>query len=90
MASVVAEESVRVARARADEVIAYHRGLMATYCTANLRSRKDIDGVEAFERLPEIHVPAVLEEIYRGEGSGTTGNGRPSAESVVELTGARR
>jgi hypothetical protein len=88
-ASVAAEESVRVARARADEVIAYHRGLMATYCTANLRARKDVDGLEAFEHLPEIHVPAVLEEMARGE-SGATGNGKPSAESVTELTGARR
>ena len=88
-ASVAAEESVRVARARADEVIAYHRGLMATYCTANLRARKDVDGVEAFEHLPEIHVPAVLEELARAE-SGTTGNGKPSAESVVELTGVGR
>jgi hypothetical protein len=88
-ASVAAEESVRVARARADEVIAYHRGLMATYCTANLRARKDVDGVDALEHLPEIHVPAVLEEIARREGV-TTGNGKPSAESVVELTGAGR
>ena len=88
-ASVAAEESVRIARSRADEVIAYHRGLMATYCTANLRARKDVDGVDAFEHLPEIHVPAVLEEVARGEDV-ATGNGKPSAESVVELTGARR
>jgi hypothetical protein len=88
-ASVGAQESLLVARARADEVIAYHRGLMATYCTANLRARKYVDGVEALEYLPEIHVPEVLEEIARA-GGGTTGNGKPSAETVVELTGAGR
>jgi hypothetical protein len=88
-ASVGVQESLRAARARADEVIAYHRGLMATYCTANLRARKDADGVEAFEHLPEIYVPAVLEEIAHA-GEGATGNGKASAETVVELTGARR
>jgi hypothetical protein len=88
-ASVAAQESLRVARARADEVIAYHRGLMATYCTANLRARRDADGVVAFEHLPEIHVPAVLEELAHA-GEGATGNGKASAETVVELTGAGR
>jgi hypothetical protein len=88
-AAVAAEESVRVAAARAAEVIAYHRGLMATYCMANLRARKDADVVEAFEHLPEIQVPGVLEELARA-GGGTTGNGKPSAETVVELTGAGR
>jgi hypothetical protein len=87
--TIAAEESVRVAAARADEVIAYHRGLMATYCTANLRARKDADVVEAFEHLPEICVPGVLGELGRA-GGGTTGNGKPSAETVVELTGAGR
>jgi hypothetical protein len=85
-AAVAAEESVRVAAARADEVIAYHRGLMATYCTANLRARKDAEGVEVFEHLPEIHVPAVLEEISRG-GDGAIGNGKASTATVDELTG---
>jgi hypothetical protein len=88
-AVAAAEESVRVAAARADEVIAYHRGLMATYCIANLRARKDADVVEAFEHLPEIHVPGVLGELARA-GGGTTGNGKPSAGTVVELTGAGR
>ena len=88
-AAVAAEESVCVAAARADEVIAYHRGLMATYCMANLRARKDADAVEAFEHLPEIRVPGVLGELARA-GGGTTGNGKPSAETVVELTGAGR
>jgi hypothetical protein len=88
-ASVAAQESLRVARARADEVIAYHRGLMATYCTANLRARRDADGVVAFEHLPEIHVPAVLEELAHAR-EGATGNGKASAETVVELTGAGR
>jgi hypothetical protein len=62
---------------------------MATYCMANLRARKDADAVEAFEHLPEIRVPGVLGELARA-GGGTTGNGKPSAETVVELTGAGR
>jgi hypothetical protein len=88
-AAVAAEESVRVAAARADEVIAYHRGLMATYCTANLRARKDADVVEAFEHLPEIRVPAVLEEIAR-PNDGAVGNGKASTATVDELTGVAR
>ena len=88
-AAVAAEETVRVAAARADEVIAYHRGLMATYCAANLRARKDADVVEAFEHLPEIRVPAVLEEIAR-PNDGAVGNGKASAATVDELTGVAR
>ena len=87
--AAAADESVRVAAARADEVIAYHRGLMATYCTANLRARKDADVVEAFEHLPEIRVPAVLDEIAP-TGDGAVGNGKASTATVDELTGAGR
>jgi hypothetical protein len=88
-AVAAAEESVRVAAARADEVIAYHRGLMATYCIANLRARKDADVVEAFEHLPEIRVPAVLEEIAPPD-DGAVGNGKASTATVDELTGVAR
>ena len=57
-AAVAAEESVRVAVPRADEVIAYHRGLMASYCTANLRARKDAIVGEADAKLNTAVVPA--------------------------------
>jgi hypothetical protein len=62
---------------------------MATYCTANLRARKDADVVEAFEHLPEIRVPAVLDEIAP-TGDGAVGNGKASTATVDELTGAGR
>ena len=62
---------------------------MATYCTANLRARKDADAVEAFEHLPEIRVPTVLEEIARPD-DGAVGNGKASAATVDELTGVAR
>jgi hypothetical protein len=87
--TVVAEESRRIAQARADEVIAYHRGLMATYWEANLRARKDVDGIDPLEHLPEIHVPAVLEEITRSV-DGPAGNGKPSTVTIDELTGVAR
>jgi hypothetical protein len=88
-AAVAEEESVRVAAARTDEVIAYHLRLMATYRTANLRARKDADGVEAFEHLPEIHVPAVLEEIAHPR-YGAHENGKASTATIDELTGVAR
>jgi hypothetical protein len=88
-AAVAAEESVRVAVACADEVIAYHRGLMAMYCTANLRARKDAGGVEAFEHMPEIRMPAVLEEIARPD-DGEVGHGKASTATVDELIGVAR
>jgi hypothetical protein len=50
-ADVAGDELLRVARARATALIAYHRGLMSAYCAANLRAR----------HLPEI--PAVLREL---------------------------
>jgi hypothetical protein len=50
-ADVASDELLRVTRARAAALVAYHRGLMSGYCAANLRAR----------RIPEI--PAVLREL---------------------------
>ena len=54
-------------RAQADQVIAYYRGLMAAYCTANMRARGNPEVPDALRTLPAIEVPEVLRELGRVE-----------------------
>ncbi len=49
-------------RARAEQVIAYHRGLMAAYCTANLRARGNPEVPDSLRQMPSIDVPVALRE----------------------------
>jgi hypothetical protein len=64
-ADVATEEALSVARASADEVIAYHRGLMAAYCKANLRARSNPQVPESMRELPTIELPSVLRDAPR-------------------------
>jgi hypothetical protein len=64
-ADVESEEALHVIRARADEVIAYHRGLMAAYCKANLRARSNPQVPESMRELPAIGLPSVLRDTPR-------------------------
>jgi hypothetical protein len=57
------EESLQVMRARAERVIAYHRGLMTAYCTANLRARGNPEVPASLRELPTIEVPEVFREL---------------------------
>ncbi|MFN8234118.1 MAG: hypothetical protein U0V56_11855 [Actinomycetota bacterium] len=59
-AEVAADEALRQARARASELVAYHRGLMSSYCAANLRARSLPETPPILRELPELHVPAEL------------------------------
>jgi hypothetical protein len=54
------EEALKAARAWAEQIIAYHRGLMAAYCTANLRARGNPEVPQSLRQLPSIHVPSAL------------------------------
>jgi hypothetical protein len=57
------EESLEVARALADQVIAYYRQLMAVYSAANLRARGNPEMPAALREPPQIQVPALLGEL---------------------------
>lgn len=61
-ADVVADEVAKANRARAAEIVAYHRGLMAVYCTANLRARGAPEVPPVLRDLPAIAVPSALRE----------------------------
>jgi hypothetical protein len=51
------DEALKAMRAQADQVTAYHRGLMAAYCTANLRARGNPSVPDSLRSMPEIEVP---------------------------------
>lgn len=82
-AEVASEEALTVAQARATEVAAYHRGLMAVYAAANLRARGNPEVPRALRELPAVEIPDVLrahpaipeDVVPAGAGSG---NGRVS------------
>jgi hypothetical protein len=67
------EEALKAARARAEQIVAYHRGLMAAYCTANLRARGTPEVPDSLREVPTIDVPAGLREAS------------PSLSAVPEL-----
>jgi hypothetical protein len=72
------EEALTAIRARAEQVIAYHRGLMAAYCTANLRARGNPEMPASLREMPRIELPEVLRERGRVEEE-------PPAEQVRPL-----
>ena len=59
-AGVRTEAARRVARARADELIAYHHGLMAVYCAANLRARQLPNVPPVLRELPPLELPSAI------------------------------
>ena len=59
---VASDELLRVTRARADALVAYHRGLMSAYCAANLRARHVPEMPAVLRELPEIALPDELRE----------------------------
>ncbi len=65
--AVASEQALRSMRAQADQVIAYYRGLMAAYSTANMRARGNPEVPDALRTLPAIEVPEVLRELGRVE-----------------------
>ena len=75
---VGSEEALRSMRARADQIIAYYRGVMASYCKANMRARGNPEVPDALRTLPPIDVPQVLRELGRAEEA-------PSEEPVRAL-----
>lgn len=90
-ASVADAEALQVVRARADALIAYHRGLMALYCAANLRARGNPEVPTALRDMPPIEMPGVLEAPgadaspplrTRGEAAG---NGKVPPATVEAL-----
>ncbi len=85
-AGVASDEALQVARARASAVAAYHRGLMAQYCAANLRARGNPEVPAVLRELPPIEVPAVFDgSVVRGGDDRGHGNGEASRETVVAL-----
>jgi len=93
-ADVASEEVLRVSRARANELVAYYRGLMSAYCAANLRARGTPEVPPVLRELPAITVPPALREPEVADGTPVdetpSGNGRVPEASVVTLpTGAR-
>jgi hypothetical protein len=64
---VASEEALRSMRARADQIIAYYRGVMASYSKANMRARGNPEVPDALRTLPAIEVPEVLRELGRVE-----------------------
>jgi hypothetical protein len=57
-----AEEQAKGNRARAEQIVAYHRGLMTAYCTANLRARGNPEVPDSLRELPPIQVPEALQD----------------------------
>ncbi len=77
------QEALQAARARAAAALAYHRGLMASYCAANLRARGNPEVPAVLRELPPIEVPAVLEE----PPVPSLGNGKASAATLAAIEG---
>ena len=48
-------------------MIAYYRGLMAAYSTANMRARGNPEVPDALRTFPTIEVPEALSELGRVE-----------------------
>jgi len=61
-ADVASDELLRVTRARAAALVAYHRGLMSGYCAANLRARHLPEIPAVLRELPDIALPDELRE----------------------------
>jgi hypothetical protein len=59
-AGVRTEAARRVARARADELIAYRHGMMAAYCAANLRARQSPSVPPVLRELPPLELPSAI------------------------------
>jgi hypothetical protein len=57
------EETLKAMRARAEQVVAYHRGLMAAYCTANLRARGNPEVPDSLREMPSIEMPSALRPL---------------------------
>jgi hypothetical protein len=57
-----AQEEAKAIRARAEQIVAYHRGLMTAYGTANLRARGNPEVPDSLRELPPIHVPEGLRD----------------------------
>ncbi len=66
------EQAREAARARAEQIVAYHRGLMAAYCTANLRARGNPEVPDSLRQQPAIEVPAALRELDERESAPVT------------------
>jgi cation transport ATPase len=81
-AGVAVQETLRVAEARAAELIAYYGGLMSTYSAANLRARGNPQLPAVLRSLPSLDVPAALRSDETAPRAGATldpvvaGNGR--------------
>jgi hypothetical protein len=59
-AGAASEEAFEAMRAAAEQTIAYYRGLMAAYCTANLRARGNPETPESLRVLPTIEIPELF------------------------------
>jgi hypothetical protein len=57
------EDALAAIRAQAEQVVAYHRGLMAAYCTANLRARGNPEVPDSLRAMPTIEIPPVLRPV---------------------------
>ncbi|MGZ4132103.1 MAG: hypothetical protein ACXVWF_03570 [Actinomycetota bacterium] len=79
---VATDEALRIARSRAQELVAYHRQLIAVYCTANLRARGNPEVPAVLRELPPIAIPAPLADE---EPAGASPNGHASGASVAAL-----
>jgi hypothetical protein len=89
-ADVLTEESLQVARAAAGQLVAYYRGLMAAYCTANLRARGAPAVPAVLRELPAIQVPEPLrdpEAPLRSSDAveAQASNGKASDASIAAL-----
>jgi hypothetical protein len=60
--SSVGEEASKAFAARAERIVAYHRGLMSAYSAANLRARGNPQVPDSLRELPAIELPAIFGE----------------------------
>ena len=90
-AGVANDEALQVARARASAIAAYHRGLMAQYCAANLRARGNPEVPTILRELPAFQIPAPLDEpsvaLAASVDPPANGNGKPSPATLAALAG---
>jgi hypothetical protein len=92
-AGVANDEALQVARARAGAIAAYHRGLMAQYCAANLRARGNPEVPAVLREPPAIHIPVPLDEApapvtlaaAASASASANGNGKAAAASLAAL-----
>ena len=74
-----------MSRARAAEIVAYHRGLMSVYCAANLRARSGPEVPAVLREQPAIEVPSILREPGTDVPIAASSNGHPSEPSISAL-----